>query len=119
MDIIIGFIKQKEVAIGLFFIVIGVIVGVFKQYWLIAGLNTASGMTSKELAKIDLDYITKYFGLFFGTFGLFLVLSPFIFGFFDVKQEVRNTIFPIVIGSFCIFLVLYFNVFKKKRIYKK
>ena len=118
MDIIIDFIKQKEVAIGLFFIVIGVVIGVFKQHWLIAGLNAASGMTSKELAKIDLDYVTKYFGLFFCIFGLIMVLSPFIFDFFDVKHEVRNIIFPIVIVSFCV-LILCFSVFKKKRIYKK
>ena len=119
MDIIIGFIKQKEVVIGLFFIVIGVVVGVFKQYGLIAGLNTASGMTSKELAKIDLDYVTKYFGLFFGIMGLLMVLSPLIFDFLDVKQEVRNVIFPIIIVSFCVFLILYFNVIKRKRVYKK
>ena len=119
MDIIIGFIKQKEVIAGLSFIVIGIVVGVFKQYQFIAGLNTVSGMTKKELDKIDLDYVTKYFGLFFGVLGLLMVLSPFIYDFLGVKHEVRNGIFPFAIVSVCVFIILFFNVFKRKRVYKK
>jgi len=116
MNIIMDVIKHPEFKVGLLFIVIGIVVGVFKQYWLIAGLNTKSG---KELAKIDLDYVTKYFGLFFGIFGLFLVLSPIIFDCFNITQEGRNTIIPIVIISFVVFILLYFNVIKRKRVYKK
>ena len=48
------------VAIGLLFIIIAIVVGVFKQYWLIAGVNTAP---KKELEKIDLEYVGKYFVL--------------------------------------------------------
>ena len=116
MDRIIDFIKQTEVIVGLFFIVIGVVVGVFKQYWLIAGLNTKS---SKELAKIGLDYVTKYFGLFFGILGLLLMLSPIFFDYFDVTREERNKILPIVIISFAAFLILYFNVIKRKKVNNK
>ena len=116
MDIIIDIIKHTEFKIGLLFIVIGIVVGVFKQYWLIAGLNTKSG---KELAKIDLDYVTKYFGLFFGILGLLLVLSPILFDCLNVTHENRNIIIPIVIVSFIAFILLFFNVIKRKRVYSK
>ena len=118
MDII-NYIKHIEVILGLFFIVIAIIVGVFKQYRFIAGLNTASGMTKKELAKIDLNYVTKYFGLFFGIMGLLLVLFPFLFDFLDVKHEVRYIIMSFVILSFIVFVIFYFNVFRKEKVYKK
>ena len=116
MDIIMDFIKHAEFKVGLLFIIIGIVIGVFKQYWLIAGLNTKSG---KELAKIDLDYVTKYFGLFFGILGLLLMLSPIIFDCFNVTQEDRNIIVSIVGISFIAFILLYFNVIKRKRVYSK
>jgi glucan phosphoethanolaminetransferase (alkaline phosphatase superfamily) len=116
MDVIIDYIKRLDVIMGLLIIVSAIIIGVFKQYQFIAGLNTKS---SKELAKIDLDYVTKYFGIFFGILGLFMVLSPLLYDCFNVTQEVRNKITPIVIISIVVFILLYLNVFKRKRVYKK
>ncbi|MDR1156529.1 MAG: DUF3784 domain-containing protein [Bacteroidales bacterium] len=116
MDKIADYIKQPDVIMGLFFIVIGIVVGVFKQYWLIAGVNTMSG---KKLAKIDLDYLTKYFGLFFGVFGLLMVLSPLLFDYFSVTHGVRYSIVWISVISFVVFILLYFNVIKRNRVYKK
>ena len=116
MEIIIDYLRQGYAIIGLIFIVIGVIVGVFKQHWLIAGLNTKS---SSELAEMDLNYFTKYFGLFFGVLGVILVLSPFLFNLFNVDPELRRTIFGIAIVAFVAFILLFFNVIKRKRIYKK
>ena len=116
MDKIIGYFTQNYVIAGFIFIVGGVIIGIFKQYWLIAGLNTKS---SSELAKIDLDYVTKYFGLFFGIFGVFMVLSPILFDCFNVTAENRKTIFTIGVLSFVVFILLYFNVIKRKRVYNK
>ena len=113
---IIDYLKQAHVVVGLLFIVIGIIAGVFKQHWVIAGLNTKS---SSELAEMDLDYVTKYFGLFFGILGTLLVFSPLLFNLFNVSHQARSTIFIIVILSFIAFILLYFNVIKRKRIYNK
>ena len=93
-----------------------IVVGVFKQYDLIAGVNT---MSKKEKAKMDLDYMCKSFGIIFGLLGLFLLISPFIFAYFNIKHEHRNIIIPIAICSFCVFMCLFFNVIKKNRIYNK
>ena len=112
----IDYLKQAHVVIGLLFIVIGIVVGVFKQHWLIAGLNTKS---SSELTKMDLDYVTKYFGLFFGILGILLVFSPLLFNLFNVSHEARSTIFIIVILSFIAFILLFFEVIKRKRVYNK
>jgi hypothetical protein len=116
MDKIADYIKQPDMIIGLFFIVIGIVVGVFKQYRVIAGVNTMSG---KELAKIDLDYLTKYFGLFFGAFGLLMVLSSLLFGYFSVTIGVRCCITLVSVISFVVFILLYFNVIKRNKVYKK
>ena len=116
MDKIIDIIKHVEVKVGLLFIVIAIVVGVFKQSWLIAGVNT---MPKKEKEKIDLDYLTKQFGILFGIFGLLIISSPFLFDFLNIKHEHRNIIMPIAIVSFCVFLILWLNVIKKNRIYKK
>ena len=116
MDKIIDYFTHGYVIAGFIFIVGGVIIGVFKQYWLIAGLNTKS---SSELAKIDLDYVTKYFGLFFGIFGALMVLSPLLFDCFNVNPEDGKKIFMVGVLSFVVFILLYFNVIKRKRVYNK
>jgi len=123
MDKIINAIKQvitspdvSFIAIGLLFIVFGVLAGVFKQYWFIAGVNCTS---KKELAKMDLNYLCKYFGIFMCALGLFIVLSTFSYEYFSLKYEWRAFIFMTVLLSFCIFMIWFFNVKKKSRIYKK
>ena len=116
MDKIIDIFKQIEVKIGLFIIVIAIVVGVFKQSWLIGGVST---MSKKEKEKIDFDYLTKYFGLFCGIFGLLMLLSPFLFDFLAIKHEHRIIVIPIAICLFCAILIWYFNDFKKNKIYKK
>ena len=117
MDEIINFFKNVEitpVAVGLLFVVIAIVVGVFKQYWLIAGVNT----TPKEkLAKMDLDYVGKYFGIFFGVFGGIIILSVFICTYFNVMSYFHRFM-GIAIVVFCAFLFLYGHI-KKDRIYKK
>ena len=118
MDIIRQVLKSADVGIiiiGLLLIICAIVVGVFKQYWLIAGVNTSQ---KKELEKIDLEYVGKYFGLFLGIFGLFIVLIPFIFILLNIKD-----IYPgLILGGgtivFVVFMFLYGH-FKKDRIYKK
>ena len=121
MDEIINFIKQvvKSVEvipllIGLFFIAIAVIVGVFKQYWLIAGVNTAP---KKELEKIDLDYVGRYFGLFFGVFGGIVTLGSIICGYLNIMKHFHRFM-PVAIFTFVALLFLHGHI-KKDRIYKK
>ena len=102
------------VVIGLLIIIIAIMIGVFKQYWLIAGVNTTP---KKELEKIDLEYVEKYFGIFFGIFGLSLMLSPFIFRHFNIMNYFHYFI-PITTFAFAGFMFLYGHL-KKDRIYKK
>jgi hypothetical protein len=103
------------VGVGLLFILIAIVVGVFKQTWFIAGVNT---MPKEKLAKMDLDYLGKYFGLFFGIFGGIIILGVFICTYLNVMKYFHRFM-PIAIFGFCAFLILYFNVIKRKRIYNK
>ncbi len=117
MDKIIDVIKQVIVSgetAGLVFIAIAIIIGVFKQHWLIAGVNTAS---KKELAKIDLEYVGKYFGIFFGIFGLILFVAPIIFRYLNIVKYYHYFI-PIITIAFVAFMFLYGHI-KKDRIYKR
>ena len=122
MDKIIDVFKQvvtsrfdvTYVAIGLLFIIIAIVVGVFKQYWLIAGVNTAS---KKELTKIDLEYVGKYFGIFFGIFGLAYVVSPFIFRYFNIMENFG--LFSVIAPLSLVILMFSYGHIKKDRIYKK
>ena len=99
---------------GLIFIAAGILVGVFKQYWLIAGVNTAS---KKDLEMIDLEYVGKYFGIFFGVFGIILFFMPIIFRFLNL-MKFGVFFFIISVFAFVIFLFVFGHI-KKDRIYKK
>jgi len=101
--------------IGLLFVLIGIVVGVFKQTWLISGVNT---MSKEKKAKMDLDYVAKYFGLFFGIFGGIMILGVLLCSYLNVMNYLHRCL-PIAIISFCAFIILYFNVFKRKRIYRQ
>ena len=103
------------VGIGLLFILIAIVVGVFKQTWLIAGINT---MSKEKKAKMDLEYVAKYFGIFFGIFGGMMILGVFICTYLNVMNYFHRFM-SIAILVFCAFLILYFNVIKRKRIYNK
>ena len=103
------------VGVGLLFILIAIVVGVFKQTNLIAGVNT---MSKEKKAKMDLDYMAKYFGLFFGIFGGIMILGVFICTYLNAMKYFHRFM-PIAIIGFCAFLILYFNVIKRKRIYNK
>jgi uncharacterized protein YacL len=118
MDGIINVFKNVEikyVAVGMLFIVIAIVVGIFKQTWLIAGVNT---MSKEKKAKMDLDYLGKSFGIFFGVFGGIIILSVFICTYLGVMDYFHRFI-PIAILAFCAFLLLYINVIKRNKIYKK
>jgi len=103
-------------AFGGLIIIFGIISIVFKEYGHIAGLNT---MSKKELAKMDLDYVTKVSGVLFCLLGLIMMLNPIIFDTFDVSKEDRFKYSPYLVISFVVFMILYLNVFKRKRIYNK
>jgi magnesium-transporting ATPase (P-type) len=103
------------VGIGLLFILIAIAVGVFKQTWLISGVNT---MSREKKAKMDLDYVAKYFGLIFGILGGIMFLGVFICTYFGIMNYFHRSM-PFLILGFCAFLILFFNVFKRKRIYNK
>ena len=113
MEVIRQFIKAGETA-GLVFMAIGLVVGVFKQYWLIAGVNIAS---KKELEKIDMKYVGKYFGIFCGVFGVILFFTPFILRCLDLIKYHHYFIMSEVL-TFVVFMFVYGHL-KKNRIYKK
>ena len=111
---VINFGDVKISPVGLFFIFTAIMIGVFKQYWLIAGVNTTS---KKELEKIDLEYLGKYMGIFLGIFGLSLTISPFVFRYFNIFEYYRYfMVFAPFI--FVAFLFIY-SYLKKDKIYKK
>ena len=122
MDKLIDVIKQVIasqvdvvfVAIGLLFILIAIVVGVFKQYWLIAGVNTAS---KKDLAKIDLEYVGKYFGIFLGIYGFSIFISPFIFRYLNIMRYFHN--FFLIATIFLVVFMFVYGYIKKDRINKK
>ncbi len=103
------------VIIGLVFIVIAILVGVFKQHWLIAGVNTAP---KKDLAKIDLEYVGKYFGIFFGIFGFIIFLGSFLCICLNISMNYFGIFMLPFTLAFVVFLFWYGHV-KKDRIYKK
>ena len=107
--------KSKDIIAGVVFILIAIVVGVFKQTWLIAGINT---MPKKELAKLDLEYLRKWFGIFFGIFGGAMILCVFICMYLNVMNYYRSFM-GFAVMAFCAFIILYFNVIKRKRIYNK
>ena len=116
IDVFKQIIERGNTVPGFLFIICAILVGVFKLHWLIAGVNT---MSKKELAKVDLDYLCKSFGILFGILGFFVLFSPFIFDFFNIKHEHHSNIEAIIAIAYIVFMVLFFNVIKKDRIYKK
>ena len=102
------------VGIGLLFIFLAILIGVFKQHWLIAGVSIAP---KEELEKIDLEYIGKYFGISLGTLGFGLFLCPLVFTYFEITKFYDYFLISSVF-SFTIFLFV-FGAIKKDRIYKK
>jgi hypothetical protein len=67
---------------------------------------------------MDMDYVGKYFGLFFGIFGGVIILGVFICRYLGVMNYFHRFM-PIAILTFCAFIILFFNVIKRKRIYNK
>jgi hypothetical protein len=114
------FIKQifdahtDSIIIGLVMIIAGIIVPVFKFYWLIAGINTTS---KKDLEKIDLKYVGKFFGIFISIFGLVLILIPFVLTYFKLGNYIP-IVSVITVFTFVSFMFI-FGQIKKKRIYKQ
>jgi len=98
------------VAIGFLLIISAIAIGVFKQYWLIGGINTTP---ETELEKIDLKYTRKYFGIFTGIFGIAYFLSPFIFRYLNIMEYYTTFL---VIAPFAFILYGHFN---KSRIFKR
>ena len=104
------------IAVGLLLTVIAILIGVFKQHCLIAGVNT---MSEKEKAKFDLDFLGKYYGLFLGLLGLFVIFSQFVFIPIEMKLENRIAIILSVFLIWIIFIGWYFYIFKEDCTYKK
>jgi len=67
--------------IGLLFIVLGIVIGVFKQTWLISGSSFFSYMEDETV-----DYIAIFVGLFVGIIGGYMFLGVFIFTYFDIMD---------------------------------
>ena len=97
-----------------YFSKVELIIGVYKQYHLIAGVNT---MPKKELAKMDLEYIGKWFGIFSGIFGFIMFVFPFVFKYLGVNKY-NSHFFGIVILTYVGLMLLYFNIIKKDRIFR-
>jgi hypothetical protein len=103
-----------DLIVGSGIVLMGVIVPVFRLYWLIAGINTTP---KEELKKMDLKYIGKYFGICMSVLGFLMILNPFVFSYFGLKQYIPFiqliTVFAVVGFMFV------FGRIKKNRIYKQ
>ena len=104
------------VAVGLLFIIFGILAGVFKKYrWFIAFSN---GIPKNEWNKIDFNSSSlKYYCIITCLFGLFLVLIPFFFACLNTKYVYRTLILVFVPLLFSTFMNLYFNSIKKNNTY--
>jgi hypothetical protein len=114
------FIKQVisdfkiDLIVGSGIVVMGVIVPVFRLYWLIAGINTTP---KEELRKMDLKYIGKYFGICMSVLGLLMILNPFVFSYFGLKPYIKF-IQPVTVFAVVGFMFAFGRV-KKERINKQ
>ena len=95
-------INSKNVGVvimGLLFIVIGILIGVYKQTWLIAGSSALSYMEEEVV-----DYLAIFFGLFLGFLGGFMSLGVFICTYFDSMDYFRSPATGFLLMLFAFFL---------------
>jgi hypothetical protein len=100
--------------LGLLIILIAIAVGVYKQTWLIAGINTIS---REKKARLDLNYLCKYFGVFFGMLGGIIIVGMLVCAYFGILDFYHRSMFFVVVGL-CLFPILDFYVFRRKKFYK-
>ena len=99
------------VGVGLLIIFTGVIVPIFKMWWLIAGLNT---MPKESRDKMDLRYIERYFGIFFVSMGVLLTLNPFFWVWLEKPNYLgKSAILIILLHIITMFI---FGGLKRKKI---
>jgi uncharacterized membrane protein len=99
--------------LGLLIILIAIVVGVYKQTWLIAGVNT---MSREKKARFNLDYLCKFVGWILGVLGGLMVVGMLVCAFFDIL-DYYNKVMPFVVIGLCAYLILSFYVFNKKKFY--
>ena len=85
-------IKSQDVVvvgIGFLFILIAIVVGVFKQTWLIAGSSLTS-LTYQDDEAVD--HVATFVGLFIGLVGGISILDVFIRPYFNIWDYFDNSI---------------------------
>lgn len=68
--------------IAIAFIFLGLVIGLGKQYWLIAGYNTAS---KEEKAKVNIEAYGKFMMRVFIAMAILIVLGTFIAQYFNIQ----------------------------------
>ena len=94
IDVIVQVITSKAVGlviIGLLFIVMGVVMGVFKRIGHIQGISDPHSEEGE-------NYVAIFFGLLFGFFGGFMSLGVFVCTYFD-SMDYCSSLFPFMMIS--------------------
>ena len=100
IDVIVQVITSKAVGlviIGLLFIVMGVVMGVFKRIGRIQGISDPHSEEGE-------NYVAIFFGLLFGFFGGFMSLGVFICTYFDIMDYFRSPATGFLLMLFAFFL---------------
>ena len=79
----------KNIIGGLILILLGIVIGVFKQTWLIAGSSLTS-LTYQDDEAVD--HVATFVGLFIGLVGGISILDVFIRPYFNIWDYFDNSI---------------------------
>jgi len=101
-----------SVAIGIFFIVLGIIIKHFKLYFLIAGYNT---MSKEEKEKVNISKVASLLRNTLIIMGVALIIGDYISNYIE-NDNLKSALFYIPIVGGTIFLIARSNseAYKKK-----
>lgn len=97
--------------VAIAFIFLGLLIGLGKQYWLIAGYNTAS---KKEKVKVNIEAFGKFMMKVFIAMALIIATGTFIAQYLETKW-VNEWIIPIAVFPGVTFLLIRGNSKKYKK----
>jgi len=96
---------------GVIMILAGLLIYRYKAHWLIAGVNS---LPEKKLKQMDLDYVSRSFGLFLAGFGFLQLLITIVLEYLKVQGFMIKVHFISVF--ILMFVIAIFAIVKRKRI---
>jgi len=98
------------VIMGLLFIVIGILIVVFKPYWVLAG----RGQYFNEKEE---DYALIFSGLFLGFLGGMMSFGVFVCTYFDISLTnigISVLLIPLLLAILCLFVIVMIRNYREK-----